>query len=103
MHSQILGELWCITTVALLVASVLIAQAPLLPWPVPARVIPPPGIILTSMALVGRLHLRVDHSVRLVSEPARDGAWTQPMRCGTNERLLPIHRDDERPKAVGCG
>jgi putative ABC transport system permease protein len=51
VHTQILGELVVLTTVALLLASVLIAQAPLLPWPVPARVIPPPGIILTSMVL----------------------------------------------------
>ena len=51
VHGQILGELLVITTGALLIASGLIAQAPLLPGPVPARVIPPAGIILASMAL----------------------------------------------------
>ena len=40
-----------ITTAALLVAGVLVAQAPLLPWQVPERVIPPTSVMLISMAL----------------------------------------------------
>jgi putative ABC transport system permease protein len=51
VHTQILAELMVITTGALLIAMALVAQAPLLPWQVPARVIPPPSVMLISMAL----------------------------------------------------